>query len=607
MVIAENQILDYREAPALWSPDSRYMLYHRDGRIYYASVRHIEEMRLPDESYREFGKGTLNSIRWTGPDSMFYIDGSQVSLIRPSAFFTGSFYDDPLPSGRTTGLIPVDFDPNFDEFWPSSDGSSVIVLTEGRNLFLFPLTAEPQDSEASLPFMLLPRETRVQQLWWRTGGDVLILAGGSRRGDHESVMYRLGGDEGDEARFHALDISDPRRFVPSPDRRILAVLSENEVDFRNPDTLEIQMSIPHPDPRDLFWLNPEQVCIIGAYRSEVVSLTDGRSRLLSLSSMNASGFDGEGNILAESGERRYQLDSGGRIWKELTDRSGSGLRTPRLDSSAYRVYLEDSPSVYANRVNIRTVDGFGNRMLFPDPYAVETLPATDDESLSPAWDPRVFDHGSRTRAREVSLVFNAVDGDEGIGEILNVLDDFGLKSSFFICGDFIRRQPDTTRVLAASEHEIGSLFYTHMDMTDYRYRVDEDFIIRGLGRNEDEFFRVSGREISTMWHAPWYVVSPPILDAGARMNYRYIGRDVDPQDWVVIDGAGGTLNLYKNSADLVEQVLKETRPGSIISVRVGKPGKRDDYFFRKLDLLINALLEDGYDIIPVGELWEHSR
>ena len=178
---------------------------------------------------------------------------------------------------------------------------------------------------------------------------------------------------------------------------------------------------------------------------------------------------------------------------------------------------------------------------------------------------------------------------------------------FFVGGDFIRQNPESTRLLASSNHELGSLFYTHIDMSDYRYRIDEDFIRRGLGRNEDEFYKLTGAEIDTLWHAPWYVTNSAVMDATQSMNYLYVGRDVDPMDWVTLESPKERGDLYKQSAELVEQVLDEVQPGSIIPVRIGKPGNREDYFFQKLELLINALLREGYTLVSAGELKEHSR
>ena len=188
----------------------------------------------------------------------------------------------------------------------------------------------------------------------------------------------------------------------------------------------------------------------------------------------------------------------------------------------------------------------------PEKGEIEEIEAADE---------RLFCHGSRTRRREVALVFDAVDGDEGLDEVLTVLADYDIKATFFVCGDFIRRQPESALMLAESGHEIGSLFYTHMDMTDYRYRIDGDFVVRGLGRNEDEYFRATGFEVSTLWHAPWYIISPSILEATGRMSYVYIGRDVDPLDWVTLDASYGTRDLYERSPLLVERTLEERKAG----------------------------------------------
>ncbi len=91
-----------------------------------------------------------------------------------------------------------------------------------------------------------------------------------------------------------------------------------------------------------------------------------------------------------------------------------------------------------------------------------------------------FTHGSRTRGRYISLVFNAVRDDSGLTEVLNLLSDYGIKATFFVSGDFIKRHPGAVTEIADSGHETGSLFYYYFDLTDARYGVDSDFIIKGL-------------------------------------------------------------------------------------------------------------------------------
>ena len=505
ITVSESQVLDYRHSPALWSPDSRFFFYEQNGTLYYVSTRQVLEDRLPDESYREFGSGRLSSLAWTGADSLYYLSGSSLSLIRPSQFFTAAFYDDPLPMEASIGFLPIEFDPAFDRFWPAPDGKTALVLSGGRSLFHFPLNENPGNEGVSLSYMLLPAETSVEQLWWRNDGTVLFSTSGSRRRNRASQLFMLD-TRMDRQGFRKIGPEQAGRFIPSPGRDRMILLEPESLSIRSADTLSVLRSFDVPGLLDAAWLDETHLLLVGADRIETLFLETGRRDFVSLSSADDAVFDSEGGIVARSGGTNYLRNSQGR-WQQIEPFSGDVLVPARLESSAYRVYLEPSDSAYRNTVMVRRIDGFGNHRLFDVPeYPMDNRTGTAEED-----DGRVgvlFNHGSRTRSRDVALVFNAIDGDESLGEVLSLLEDHDLRVTFFVNGDFIRRSPESARMLAESGHEIGSLFYTHMDMTDYRYRIDSEFVIRGLARNEDEFFRATGREISTLWHTPWYVIKP---------------------------------------------------------------------------------------------------
>ena len=92
------------------------------------------------------------------------------------------------------------------------------------------------------------------------------------------------------------------------------------------------------------------------------------------------------------------------------------------------------------------------------------------------------------------------------------------------------------------------------------------------------------------------------------MNYTYIGKDVDTMDWVTESEDAVTWGIYLSSAELINWIMKDKKPGSIIPINVGLPrGKRVDYLFKKLDILINAMLNYGYSIVPVSTLIKHAK
>jgi peptidoglycan/xylan/chitin deacetylase (PgdA/CDA1 family) len=255
---------------------------------------------------------------------------------------------------------------------------------------------------------------------------------------------------------------------------------------------------------------------------------------------------------------------------------------------------------------IRDKVGYGTRQLFNPPESLyEPFPvAKESEKL----DFINFIHGSRFRRREVSLVFNAIDTVEGLTDILNTLSEYGIRTTFFINGEFIRRHPGAVQEIAEAGHEIGSLFYIHFNMTDARYQMDKEFVKRGLARNEDDYFQVTEKELSLLWHAPFYFVNSKIIEAAHEMNYIHVGRDIDSLDWVTTEQAAKSSGVYMPSVELVQRIINLKKPGSIISIRIGQTeGTREDYLFHNLDVLINGLISRGYSIVPVSLLIDHAK
>jgi len=285
--------------------------------------------------------------------------------------------------------------------------------------------------------------------------------------------------------------------------------------------------------------------------------------------------------------------------------AGAVLRDKQITSDSYRVYLEETPDrLFKNMLMIRNLKGLITTALLEQKTGkLEPFPEKDD-----SLDFVTFNHGSRIRRREISLVFNVIDSVEGLPNILSALADYGLRCTFFVNGEAIRNYPDAVREISRSGHEIGSLFSTYFDMTDARFRLDKEFIKRGLAQNEDQYFAATGRELSLLWHAPYYFVNSDIVQVSREMNYVYVGRDVDPLDWVTWEMSLTTRDIYFPASKLVERVFIKKKPGSIVPILVGRPdGERDDYFFHKLDLLIDALIKRGYYIVPVSVLIEHAE
>jgi peptidoglycan/xylan/chitin deacetylase (PgdA/CDA1 family) len=605
-VVATGVELSLSEPPALWSPDSRFFVYARGSTIYYFALAQLTEGRVLAEDLRKVGDGRAANVCWGAAGTLYYLDGSIVYTIEPGELFTRALYAGFLPIGRVAGKIPFDFDASFDRFHVSPDGRSVLLEKGGRNLFLYRLAAadfRATGNPIALPYLYLPRNTTVRRVVWSRTNVITILCGAQSGGETVTTIFRLVPDaSGAFGPFVQASETGVRDLVLSPDETTVALVSDGAVAWKDYASWKDRGRSAQVSPMHVLWIDDSELLVAGAWTIERLRIDTGAATLVALSQVERSGHAAGRAVTVQARGKTWTFDESAGAW---TAAATYAPTTPATASAAWRVYLEPSTrGSYGNLVMVRDAQGFGTEPLFNAETSVyEAFPAQDEPV-----DFTNVNHGSRIRRREVALVFNAMESDEGLAGILSDLAVYGITGTFFVNGEFIRRYPDAVKEIADSGHEVGSAFFRAFNMVDARFTVDAAFVREGLAANEDEYFATTGRELALLWHAPGYLVSSDIIAAGAAMNYTYVGRDLDPKDWVSETDAGSSPGIYQSAADLVERVVAAKRPGSIVPILVGPgEGSREDYLFQKLDLLVNELARLGYDIVPVSTLIEHAR
>jgi len=624
IVVASNVGYSIDELPARWSPDSRDFAYSKDGSIYYYSVDQLSGSRVLDEEYRRIGDGRIQCVRWASDGSLFYLRGSSLFRILPAEFFTQALYRGFAGMGVLAGKTPFAFDPNFDDFWVSRDASRIMLCKGGRSLFLIYL--DPDDFGAdprvtALPYLFLQGDTMVRDIIWPSGGLVTVFTGSLRDGSRYAGAYRLSAPPdpasiGLAPAVRELDAKGALELVLSPDETKVAVVTSSGVTVRNYADWSLCYSVKAPGALRALWISEDRIVVAGSSLIEAVTLSSGQRNLIALSQIEKYGRSDDGFFYAQTGGVSYRRPalSGEAIGKAASSAQGTSGWAPvasfavanvATSSPNYRVYLDSlAAGPYRNNLMVRSIKALGTRPLFPAPPTSYAAFPDRDESRSGA----AFDHGSRIRRRELALVFDAIDSPEGLVRVLNVLKDYGVTATFFVNGEFVRQSPGAARLLAGSGNEIGSMFFSAVDPTDSRFKIDGEYIRRGLARAEDEWFAATGKELSLLWHTPYYTVNSDIIAAGASMNYLYIGRDIDPMDWVTRADVARLPGAYLDANKIVEKLVSQAKPGSIIPVRLGIPdGGRDDYLHRELALLIDGLVGQGYQIVPVSTLIEHAN
>ena len=596
--------------PARWSPDSRVFVYTKGGKLYYHSLAANASAAYPvDERYRLIGDGNTNSMYWSKVGDFFYLKGSTVYRVRGPDLFARSIYVDFLEIGTVAGKIPFEFDPDFDAFWIAPDFRSMLLSKGGRNIFYFPFS--PDDYEGDrvwpLPYLMLPRSTYNVSVLWSSGGVITVLAAVPPDANgRTAIAYRLnaGADDapvyaGPEMSFKLLEAPPGPAGVLSDDGAKVVFWGEkgcvlyDYADWRRLRTLSTR------PVWDCLWLADGDLIMGDSSRLERIKITLSENRvtlsraLVCLSSADVYGYEeGTGRIVANAGGMWFATD-GASPW---TETARPTLRAPSQVSGRYRVYLEKQNSgPYENIPMIRNTTASGTSPLV---RRVSYTGAGEEAGL-----PARTDGG----VRELAVCFDLYDDATGLPQVLRTLHRYGIKATFFINGEFIRRFPGAVRDIVDDGHETASMFFAPIDLSDSRYQINVDFISQGLARNEDEFYDATGQELALLWHPPYFALSSEFAAAAAKAGYKTIGRDVDPMDWVTRDAAAGRALIQYSAGEMIDRIMDMKKPGSVIPIRLGLlPGGRQDYLYNRLGVLLDALIRGGYSVVPVSTLIDHA-
>jgi peptidoglycan/xylan/chitin deacetylase (PgdA/CDA1 family) len=108
----------------------------------------------------------------------------------------------------------------------------------------------------------------------------------------------------------------------------------------------------------------------------------------------------------------------------------------------------------------------------------------------------------------VALTFDDGPHPEGTPEVLTILDEAGIKATFFLVGEQVERRPAVAAEIAARGHVIALHGHRHRPQPALTARAVDDDLARGAAEIE----RATG--IAPRWHRPPYgLYSPAGLEA----------------------------------------------------------------------------------------------
>jgi len=604
-VITDGIDLSYRSFPALWSPDSQFFLYEKKGSLYYYSLLQLREKRVPEEALRRIGPGLLSSVSWGPAGDLDYVADQVLYRILPEEFFTRSLYRAQFQTWGILGKLPFPFNPATDRYWLSPDGRSVLFNLGGRTLFLYPLEYLDfyQGSKlTSLTYLPLPQNLTLKRVLWTKDNRVTLLATALKGGREETQVLRLSASAVQPLDTGPGTVLD---LVLSPDETQILVVRPSGLSVRDALTFAEKKAFTLDGVVAAFWRDGTSLLATGRGATVAISLGDSSVRTLLLGSLDQIGTTDSGKLVGRQGNQWFVWqNAAGTVpgqWKASA--VAEKVLEPQSANPAYRAFTSDVASApYRNTVLVRNLKALTTTPLFPLPVKTyESFPSAEPGAEDPTGNgtDAAFRHGSRLRLREVALAIDCLDSSDGLPEVLRALKEWGYQATFFVNGEFLRRNPQASQEIAAAGFETANLFHIPLDLSSPGFIIDASFVRQGLARQEDDWFAVTGRELGLLWHAPAWVEGPA-LAAGARAtNYKTVSTDLR-YSW----GTGKSVDVPA----LIEALLKNKKPGSIVPLTLGmKDSTTGESFFNRWDLLLNGLAEAGYRGVTVSQLMDHSR
>lgn len=186
--------------------------------------------------------------------------------------------------------------------------------------------------------------------------------------------------------------------------------------------------------------------------------------------------------------------------------------------------------------------------------------------------------------KRVALTFDDGPSEKYTAEILDLLDQYQVKATFFVVGSNVCKNPDLLRLEVAKGHEIGNHTFTHPHLKS----IDRVSLEDELQKTADAVYAISGKRLK-LFRPPEGYRSKAVASATQNLGYQQVFWTIDTTDWA-----------HNSTKNIVATIKKNVKDGSIILMHDYIAG--ESHTAEALRQIIPYLKEQGYQFVTVSEL-----
>jgi len=259
---------------------------------------------------------------------------------------------------------------------------------------------------------------------------------------------------------------------------------------------------------------------------------------------------------------------------------------PGMDSPASTAGISPSPEASAfpgmSPAPTQTPEPSSTPMPTPSPTPAPVVSPTPRATAGPVQADTLPIYSVEREDKVAALSFDASWGATYTEELLDTLDEYGAKATFFLVGFWVDEHPDLVKEIAERGHAIGNHSENHSHMSE----LSDDEVADELNTCQDKIDGLVNRPSTMVFRPPYGDYDDEMLRVCAEEGYYSIQWDVDSWDWKGIP-----------ASEIEDRVLSGVRPGSIVLMH-----NEGAHTAEALPSILKELSDQGYNFVTIPDL-----
>ena len=181
----------------------------------------------------------------------------------------------------------------------------------------------------------------------------------------------------------------------------------------------------------------------------------------------------------------------------------------------------------------------------------------------------------------VAISFDAAWGNEDTQQLIDIMDKYKVKATFFVVGYWADKYPESVKALHDAGHEVMNHSNTHAHYP----QLSTDEITADLNACNDKVEQITGVR-PTLVRLPYGDYDDHSINAVRSIGMEPVQWDVDSLDWKDLE-----------APEIVKRVTEKVQPGSIVlfhNAALHTP--------EALPTILETLIQDGYTFVPISQI-----